>query len=720
MRYRLPTTTLTIFAMVLTVLPAVASTQERSGDRDLIAEETSARAGAPMDDLLERPSAGMGSGASSAEISGFDVVVHGGGWGHGIGMSQWGAQAMALSGSTYHQILSHFYTGVQFGAVKPAGSIEQLADPVRVGVGPNRISVSFVPIGGNGELCVLALPDEGDEGEGGGEAETKCFTTQPQEQWFMYGTEATANPEDTCLITKGAQVMARSQLCEGTLTWTNQPSTRMNFPGINRTYARGKIHFTPVYDGAQPNGRLHVSVAASMDEYLYGLGEVPNSWHMEALKAQVLAARSFALYRIWAINNSPNFPGNLRPDCACQLLATTVDQAYQGWATNGLTEGANNGARWRTAVDETSGQALWHSMQGPTRAMEAYYFSSTGGATENNEDRWGGSPYPYLRSRPDPGATSWTKGFTYQAFANALSEPGFTWDQVTWVDIPARYQSGRPKSLVVHGKRNGQSTTKTYTPAAFAAALGLTSQFVKSIVGLMPEGADKVILHNPQNGLWTLRDPNGQTSTFYYGVPADMALFGDWDGDGISTVGLYRQSDGYVYLRNSNTTGVADNRFYFGIPGDIPVVGDFNGNGRDTVSVYRPSQQRFYITNKLGNEDNAFVAEYSFVFGSPGDVPFAGDWNGDGVDTPGLRRPSDGFVYLRNSNTTGFADQSFFYGLSGDRIFSGDWDADGKDGLGIFRPSNGTVYLRNALSTGNADIAYQTGASIYRAAAGAY
>ena len=78
---------------------------------------------------------------------------------------------------------------------------------------------------------------------------------------------------------------------------------------------------------------------------------------------------------------------------------------------------------------------------------------------------------------------------------------------------------------------------------------------------------------------------------------------GDWDGDGVETPGLYRQSDGYVYLRNSNTQGIADIKFFFGNPGDVPIAGDFNGDGFDTVSIYRPSNQTFYIINKLGSND---------------------------------------------------------------------------------------------------------------------
>ena len=91
------------------------------------------------------------------------------------------------------------------------------------------------------------------------------------------------------------------------------------------------------------------------------------------------------------------------------------------------------------------------------------------------------------------------------------------------------------------------------------------------------------------------------------------------------------------------------------------------------------------------------------------DVPFVGDWNGDGIDTPGLRRPSDGFVYLRNSNTQGVANISFFYGNPGDVVFAGDWNADDRDSIGLYRPSNGVIYLRNALSTGVADGSFFVG-----------
>mgnify|MGYP000455815142 CR=1 FL=1 len=78
-----------------------------------------------------------------------------------------------------------------------------------------------------------------------------------------------------------------------------------------------------------------------------------------------------------------------------------------------------------------------------------------------------------------------------------------------------------------------------------------------------------------ETGQWWLRDPvTGESTRFYYGNPGDVPFMGDWNCDGVDTPGLYRQSDGYVYLRNSNTQGVADLKFFFGNPGDIPLTGN--------------------------------------------------------------------------------------------------------------------------------------------------
>ncbi len=158
-------------------------------------------------------------------------------------------------------------------------------------------------------------------------------------------------------------------------------------------------------------------------------------------------------------------------------------------------------------------------------------------------------------------------------------------------------------------------------------------------------------LVDPLTGIWYLRDPaTGATTGFYYGNPGDEPFTGDWDCDGVDTPGLYRQADGYVYLRNSNTPGIADVSFYFGDPGDLPVAGDWDGDGCDTVSIYRPAEARFYVINRLGQGDAGLgAADSSYRFGDPGDRPFAGDFDGDGVDTAGIHRPAADMAFLRDS-----------------------------------------------------------------------
>ncbi len=201
-----------------------------------------------------------------------------------------------------------------------------------------------------------------------------------------------------------------------------------------------------------------------------------------------------------------------------------------------------------------------------------------------------------------------------------------------------------------------------------------------------------------------------QVTAMFYGHPGDAPFTGDWNGDMTKTLGLYRRSDGFVYLRNTNTQGIADITFYFGNPGDLPIAGDFNGDGGDTVSIYRPSEQRFYIINKLGTNGGGLgAADFSFQFGAPGDVPFVGDFNGDGVDTVGLYRSSTGRVFIKNSLTSGPADIEFVFGNPGDKLVAGDWNGDGRDTVAVYRPRSGLLYVKNSNSGGAADAVFDVG-----------
>ncbi len=197
---------------------------------------------------------------------------------------------------------------------------------------------------------------------------------------------------------------------------------------------------------------------------------------------------------------------------------------------------------------------------------------------------------------------------------------------------------------------------------------------------------------------------------FYFGNPGDYPLMGDWDCDGTKTPGQYRQADGFVYLRNTNDSGVGEVKFYFGDPGDVPVVGDFDGDGCDTVSIYRPDQGQIFIINKLGENNKGLgAASQSYFFGNPGDKPFVGDFDGDGSDTIGLHRETTGLVYFNNEHRSKAAEKEFVFGDPGDKIVAGDWDGDGDDSPALYRPGDGMVYLKLTNSAGAADHQFYAG-----------
>jgi len=189
----------------------------------------------------------------------------------------------------------------------------------------------------------------------------------------------------------------------------------------------------------------------------------------------------------------------------------------------------------------------------------------------------------------------------------------------------------------------------------------------------------------PTRVAWYLR--NSHTGgvpdiALFYGGSGDVRAVGDWDGDGVDTIGIFRPSHGAFYIRSSNTPGFPGITVFYGSSGDIPVVGDWNGDGVDTIGVFRPSHGAFY----LRNSNTAGVPDIAVSYGSSGDIPVVGDWDGDGVDTIGIFRPSDGAFYLRNSNTPGTPDIAVSYGWAGDVPVVGDWNGDGLVTIGVFRP----------------------------------
>ncbi len=157
------------------------------------------------------------------------------------------------------------------------------------------------------------------------------------------------------------------------------------------------------------------------------------------------------------------------------------------------------------------------------------------------------------------------------------------------------------------------------------------------------------------------------------------------------TIGVY--NGGLFYLRNTNNTGGADiNVAFGGDVSDLPVAGDWNGDGVDTIGVYRNSTG-FYF---LSDSNTSPAVNYTVLFGNPGDTPFAGKWTADMThDGLGVYRNSNGILYQKKDLTTGFDDFFAIFGNPGDAGFAGDWDDNGFDSIGVYRSSNTTWYMTN-------------------------
>jgi hypothetical protein len=119
---------------------------------------------------------------------------------------------------------------------------------------------------------------------------------------------------------------------------------------------------------------------------------------------------------------------------------------------------------------------------------------------------------------------------------------------------------------------------------------------------------------------------------FQYGVKGDIAVTGDWNGDGIYTVGVFRNGVWFLDMDGDGRWSKGDLVVDYGQEGDLPVVGDWNGDGTTKLGVYRDG--KFYLDT---NNNRAIDAtDKVFALGRAGDRPISGDWNGDGADEVGV------------------------------------------------------------------------------------
>ena len=175
---------------------------------------------------------------------------------------------------------------------------------------------------------------------------------------------------------------------------------------------------------------------------------------------------------------------------------------------------------------------------------------------------------------------------------------------------------------------------------------------------------------------------------------------GDFDGDGLDTVALYDGRAASFMILAANAADAHQERVAFGTP-VVPVddrravyalAGDFDGDGIDSIGLFDPTSNTF----SLRNSNTSGPADLEFVYGIGPVWPLVGDWDGDGVDTVGVVVTSTGVAYLRNDNSTGPADLTVDTGHPGLTPLAGDFDGDGSDTVGMYDHATKTFYLRDA------------------------
>ena len=337
------------------------------------------------------------------------LYITGGGYGHGIGMSQYGAYGYALHGATYQQILAHYYTGTALGTTNPNQIVRVLlgsgsaafAGATQAGTGPTQagskklnpsLTYDVVPLA-NGSLKLV-----------------------DQSTGKAVGTFAAP------------------------LTATGP--ALMSIAGLGAY--RGSLEFRP-----NGSGGVYTVNAIGLDDYVQGViaAEMPSTWSSQALDAQAIAARTYAI----TTDVAGSFY-NLYPD--------TRSQMYGGVAAETPATDA--------AVAATSGQIVTYE----GAPAVTYFFASSGGYTENVEDAWpGATADPWLRGVPDP-------------YDNAGGDPYHHWTRQLSLAAAAK-----DLGKLVKGGLVGIKVTKTGASPRIMTANVIGTRGTTSVTGGQLEGA---------------------------------------------------------------------------------------------------------------------------------------------------------------------------------------------------------------------------------------
>jgi SpoIID/LytB domain protein len=381
------------------------------------------------------------SGATSSSITFF-----GSGWGHGVGMSQWGSYGLAKQGQSYTDILTRYYSNTTVSHA-PSGS----PTSVRIGLAWGQHTLHLTAQNGplalrfgsptardkylikQGKTWTVSIDSNGHFHIVN--ALGHAFQPVGGPQWKMY---ASYTPHHAQLHISEAY-----------------PSPQ------GHSYGNGYVEFNSYKIGSSYYVRA-IGVL-NPDQYLYGLGEVPSSWPMNALKVQAVAARTYAFYVIDVEHH-----GSRYSDCNCDLYPDARSQSFLG------TDHASDPTYtyWVQAVNQTSGQVVeYHGS-----LILANYYSTSGGYTENNEDVWFNQPDPYLRSVCDPGDYSAPVGLRTWKETLSRSQVGADLGVGTissFSNITRSTNSGRIIDITANGSGGLRGSSRSMTGPTFSSALGL-------------------------------------------------------------------------------------------------------------------------------------------------------------------------------------------------------------------------------------------------------
>jgi stage II sporulation protein D len=359
----------------------------------------------PASAAAAKPGRPRAAAASTGPAS--TVYIRGGGYGHGIGMSQYGAYGYALHGWSYQQILGHYYTGTQIGTTDPNQIVRVLLSS-----GPAAFA-------------------------GATRAANKHLNPS-----LTYDVTPLANGQ-LALVNQ----TTHKQVGKFDAPLTATGPALLSVAGLGAY--RGSLEFRP--DGS---GGVFTVNAIGLDDYVRGVigAEMPSGWAPQALEAQAVAARTYAI----TTDVAGGFY-NLYPD--------TRSQMYRGVAAETPSTDA--------AVAATAGQIVTYN---GTPAV-TYFFASSGGYTENIEDAWpGATPDAWLRGVPDP--YDGAGGDPYDHWTRQLSIPAATKDlgrllKGKLVGIRVIQTGASPR--IMTAQVLGTAGTTSVTGAQLQSAFGLLS-----------------------------------------------------------------------------------------------------------------------------------------------------------------------------------------------------------------------------------------------------